>query len=160
MKKLLAVLIALTLPLCGIEPRSPGAPIYTVYKDTTLAGAAEVVTIRTPSSGSNKSAYMIDVDLYCSVACEVTIEMQGTYSTGTTITPVKGQSSKSASEILATSGTSISGTTVKTKKYLAAGETCPLDLIGIFLTEPADAITFRTNSITGQFTLTARFEQK
>lgn len=134
-------------------------PVYTAYKETVLAAAAEVVTIRTPATG-NKSAFLLDSFLYCSVACEVTVEAQGTYSSGNTITPTKGRSTLGTSAILATSGTVITSTTVRIKYFLAAAEKLSLDLRGIFLTEVADALTFRTNAITGTVIIAARWEQK
>jgi hypothetical protein len=133
--------------------------VYSVFKETSLAAASEAVTIRVPSN-TNKSAFILDANLYCSVACVVTVESNGTYSSGTTITPTKGRTSWPASEMLATHSTSISSTTTRASFTLAAGEKLPLDFRGTFLTDAADAITFRTNSITGTFSVLVRYEER
>lgn len=155
----LLVLLALAVSGLFAQPYSANNVIYTAHKDTTLSGAAEVVTIRVPS-GTNKSAFLIDAALYCSVACTVTLEIQGTYSSGTTITPTKSNSNHAASEILATYSTSIASTTTVAKYTLSAGEKLPLDMRGYVLNTAEDAITFRTSSITGVANILVRWEQK
>ncbi len=156
MRLIMLAVLALT---AFAQQQNANTKTYTVFKETSLAAAAEVVTLRVPSN-TNKSAFVLDANLYCSVACTVTVESNGTYASGTTITPTKGRTSWPASEMLATYGTSISSTTTRMSFTLAAGEKLPLDFRGTFLTDAADALTFRTNSITGTFSVAIRYEER
>lgn len=133
-------------------------PRYVVYKSTSLSGAAEVVTLR--KSSGNKLATFESAYVYCSVDCTFSLELAGTYSSGATITPNKLASRWESSTMLATSGTSISGTTSIVTYNLTAGTDKVLDLTGVYLVSANDALTIRTNSITGTVQIALKYQEK
>ena len=58
--------------------------IYTAYREATLAGAAEVVTVQQAASPA-KTIHLDAASVYCSVDCVVTIERNGTAATTTAL---------------------------------------------------------------------------
>lgn len=155
MKRILFSLLALSLA----AQDSISVPRYTVYKETVLVGAAEVITLyKAPGTGS--TADIRSVYFYCSVACTVTVESGGTIASGTPITPTKGYSNWPASQMTAYSGTSISGTTVRIKYSFAAEGEKALDMDGTYLAASGESLTVRVSSITGTFRYGAKYKER
>lgn len=134
-------------------------PIFVFYQESVLAAAAEVVTIRKPA-GTSKTVRMKSAYIACSVACTFTIEVQGTWSAGTTITPTKTSSIYPASTMAVTYATTIASTTQIFKYSLTAGQDKTLDLSDMYLVATADAITIRTSSMTGTVQIGGLYQEQ
>jgi hypothetical protein len=142
MKKLLFLGIFAVLPLF---PQS-----YTVQKTTVLSGAAEVITVQQPNTGSRKVFFQAAyVD--CSVACTVTLERSGTAASATTLAVNNINVGEAAAKVTAFSGSNV-GTGITLGAYsVNAGGSLVIDLsavqwnIGVNTTN----LTIRTSSISG-----------
>lgn len=129
---------------------------FTVTKTTTLSAAAEVVTVQNTTS-STKNVLFQGGSVYCSVLCTVTLEVNGTAASTTTLAPANinpGAPNAQTTKTSAYSSSNVgSGTTIATYQ-IGAGGTVPIDLSGMFLPSGvASNLTLRTNSITGTVTL-------
>lgn len=125
---------------------------FTTSKTTALTAAAEVLTVQHTATVS-KNAAMVSAYGYCSVACTITLERNGTVATTTAntinnVNPAIANASTSTSTAYNTSNVG-TGTVLNTYQ-LAAGSWVSIDLSDIVLPASiADNITLRTNSISG-----------
>lgn len=126
------------------------SPKYIVYKETTLSSAAEVITIQQPATGA-KIVNVTDAYIYCSVACNPTVEINGTPATTTSLAVIAGGSLQQPSAVTAWSGSNVGVGTVVSKIPVPAGTAFPLDMTGLQLSGPGTSknITIRTDAITG-----------
>lgn len=148
----LSVLV-LAIASCALAQRQSS---YTAVRKATLSGAAEVLTLRVPT-GSAKTARLSAASIYASVATELTLERDGTYASGSAITPAKLNPELDATAVsLPTYGTSISGTTVIGQYTVPAGGTLVLDLYGVEV-RATKSITIRTASVTGTVIITLKW---
>jgi len=143
MKRFLIALLAVTLagPTAWAQRGT-----YVVQREASLSSSAEVVTIRLPS-GTAVTAGGFRVSVYSSDDVEITVERDGTYSSGTSLTVNKTHTGDAANTALATYGTSISGTTVLHKYEVVGYTTLSVSLEDVSLTA-GEALTIRTESAT------------
>lgn len=151
-----------TLLLCLVSACAfAQAPTFAVFRESTLAGAGEALTLQQPSS-SAKDTLPQSAALYCSVACTVTLEINGTAASSTagTVVDLLGQSNTSTTTAWVASDVG-TGTTVA-KYVIAAGSTYVVDLTGIRLrgSNTAKNMSLRVNSITGDFKALVTFRNQ
>lgn len=157
-RKLLQLLLALGLIASAASAqnlRINEGPRFSVYKATTLAGAAEVVTIQQPASDSKK-VHFEAVQVYCSVACVIEIERDGTAATGTALTSVALTPYGTATATAWHTSDVGNGTTISTFN-VTAGQTVTVDLTGVMLAQgggTGENLTLRSDSITGDIKIT------
>lgn len=133
-------------------------PKYLVYKETTLSSAAEVITVQQPASGG-KIVNFTDAYIYCSVACNPTIEINGTAASATTLAVIPLSNTLNASPTTAWSASNAGVGTVVGKFSIAAGIPYPLDLSGMRMQGNSNTtnMTVRTDSITGTVRIQIRW---
>ena len=139
--------------------QDPNVKRFSVFKATTLGAAAEVITIQQPATGG-KVIRIESVDVWCSVACEATLERDGTAATTTALTPVVITYGTIAAKAFSASNVGVG--TVITIKEIPANSTVPVSFSGGLYISPIDAdgdatdnnFSVRTNSITGDVKIT------
>lgn len=128
---------------------------YALIKNTTLAGAAEKITIQQPASGA-KRVRILSVTAYSSVAATVTLSRDGTAATTTALAPVpvSGYGPTSTVSGFHTSNVG-SGTTISIPYRIAAGSTIVIDMAGVDLSGSGTTknFTVTTSSVTGDVSL-------
>lgn len=157
-KVLLVILLAASVASAqGL--RITEGPRFSVYKATTLSSASEAVTIQQPASGGRTVNFDTAL-LYCSVACSVELERDGTAATGTALTPVVLTFGTATADAFHTSDVG-NGSTV-TEYNVSAGETLGIDLRGIRMTGNGTGqnLTFRTNTISGDVRITVVWREQ
>lgn len=127
---------------------------YSITKKTSLSAAAEVITIQQPSSGA-RSVRFEAATLYCSVACEVTLERDGSAASSTALTVNKlAGSAVPNPTVQAFSSSNVGSGTVLARYNVPAGSTLVVDLGSFGWVEGSNRnITFRTDAITGVFVI-------
>src|SRR5690242_4256563 len=65
-----------------------GQPAFVAFKQTALAGTAEVITVQQPASGA-KNVSFVAAYVDCSAVCTITLERDGTAATTTALTVVQ-----------------------------------------------------------------------
>lgn len=137
-------------------------PTFTVAKQTSLSGAAEVITVQQPANGAFKRVVFVSGYVDCSVACVVTVERNGTAATSTLVTP--GQVNPQLSVGATAQGFSSSNVgvgTVLSKISLAASGQTVFDLSDFVLTgrDNTQNVTIRTSSITGTVDIVIKWRE-
>ena len=79
---------------------------YDVVKQTALSGAAEKITVQTPST-SPRLIKFVSAYADCSVACNLTLSLNGTNATTTSLTVNKLDSTTSAATAVAFSSSDV-----------------------------------------------------
>ena len=134
----------------GIAASQVIGPRFSAFKATTLAGAAEVITIQQPASNPKRVRFE-SAQIYCSVDCVVELERDGAAATATTLTTVDISKYGSVTAT-AWSGSDVgNGTTINFFR-ISGGKTEPIDLGGLALAPgggTGENLTFRSDSITG-----------
>lgn len=157
----LLLLVSLSAGLALAQTPSSFDKTFFVTKTTSLSGAAEVITVQhaAPAAGppptSAKTVQFISAYLYCSVACTVTLERNGTAATTTTLAIAavnpKNLNVQTTTSTAYSSSNVGTGTVVSTYQIVAGG-CISLDMtLSQLMSNVADNLTFRTNSITGTF---------
>lgn len=142
----LAVLVILIGSWMGIAEAQSR---YTALKETALVAAAETVTVQQVAAPSARNVNFETLVLYCSVACDVTLTLNGTAATATAFatTPL-GLFGPSSS--LAYASSNSSGGASIGKYSLSAGATIAIDLSKITIPPSTRGnLTAATSSITG-----------
>lgn len=136
-------------------------PKYEIYKETSLSSAAEVITLQQPSTGA-KNVYPTDGSVYCSVDCIITFEKNGTAATTTALAVNSLQDNAPTPSATAFSASNVGTGTVINKLNITAGNTQPLDFVGMGLSDnnTAKNYTMRTNSISGTVRVVWRWIEK
>ena len=153
MKKFLLIL-TLSVGICQ-------AQVYTAAKNTALTTAAEVVTIQQPATGSRQVTF-ISVYFDCSVACQFTLERNGTAASSTSLAVKNVNPNETAPSSVAWSSSNVGvGTTIGIYNCASA---CALsiDLTGVAFSQGSTAgtnITMRSNSITGTVDVIFKFKE-
>jgi hypothetical protein len=128
---------------------------FALIKNTTLAGAAEKITIQQPASGA-KRVRILSVTAYCSVSCTVTLSRDGTAASGTALAPVSISGNGAATTVSGyhTSNAG-SGTVISIPFRIAAGGTVSVEVPGVDLIGSGTTKNFSvtTSSITGDVSL-------
>ncbi len=105
---------------------------YTASKTTILSGAAEVVTVQQPATNSNVVRF-IGAYIDSTAACAFTIERNGTFATGTTLTPRPINPDQQAGIATAWSGSDVGTGTVITRATVGAGGWFFIDLSRVYM---------------------------
>ena len=155
MRRRIAGALLVAFLALGIAASQVIGPRFSVFKATTLAGAAEVITIQQPASGSKK-VYFEFVQVHCTVAAVVEIERDGAAATATALTAVDA-SKRGSVTATAWSGSDVGAGTKITEFNVPADTTVPFNLDGYMLKPgggPGENLTFRSNSLTGNIKFT------
>jgi len=124
---------------------------FIVFDDcASLSAAACDVTVQQPASGSKWVVFHY-FEVYCSVACEVTVSRDGTAATATAATEVNFNGGVTPTVTAFIDSDAGAGTTLWTFQ-VAAGETVGRSLSGFFLEDDdstANNLTVQTDAITG-----------
>lgn len=133
---------------------------YVIVRASSPSSAAEVVTVQQPATSAYKLNF-VGAYFYCSVACEVTLERNGTAATATSSTPTPINSSYQAAKASGFYGSDVGTGTVIGKYTLAAGGSQVLDLAAIHITAQGTTnnLTLRTSSITGDVKIMIQFRE-
>lgn len=140
--------------------QNPHAARYSTWKSTALVAGPEVVTIQQPATGSRRVTLEL-ANIYCSVACVVEIERDGTAATGTTNAIVALSSFGTATATAWHTSDVGNGTTIL-EVNIAAGETKSLNLEGLVMQGDGTGknFSFRTDSITGDAEIYIRWREE
>jgi len=151
----LIVFALLCLPLFGQRGT------YTATRKVALSGTAEVVTIQLPADAAATSAQLIDASVYCSVACELSLELNGSTATGTAVTAVATQSGYSAATAAVYRSSTSTGGAVQSIQEVPAGQTLLLDLadIGLRRLTSPENFTIRGPTMTGTIVITLKWRE-
>lgn len=154
MKKLLTLLLC----LAGLG----SAQQYVAYKEAALSAAASVVTVQQPAATAPRVLRFANATLYCSAACDITLERSGTAATATALTPTPLKPSIPAAKALAFHTSDVGVGTVLNKFSLAAGATLTVDLSAVSFigTGTTKNLTLRTSSITGTARIAIQFSEE
>jgi len=155
MKNLSLSLSLLCLALCAASvanaaPKRLNNKFYVFDNCASLTAAACDVTIQQPASGSQWVEFVY-AQVYCSVACVLTISRDGTAATGTGATENSLNGGVTATAVGFIDSDAGAGTTVQTIN-IAAGATIGISLDGIVLEDnntTSNNLTLATNEITG-----------
>jgi len=162
MKALLALLLALPSFGQNQHPRSVSEVprVYIATCSATLSGAGTACTIQQPATGANNVRLMY-AQVYCSVACTVTQERNGTAATATSAT-VKRVNPDRTDAITAVvySASDVGVGTAFVDKTLVAGTTV-IKLDGVYLLGSGTAknYTVRVASMTGTVAIAFEWEE-
>lgn len=153
--------IALVSITAAAKTNVPKNGRFTVWKATTLSGAAEVITIQQPASGGRR-IFVELFNLYCSVACVITWEQNGTAATATALARNTIGPSDFSPTVTAWSGSNVgAGTTLQVFR-LSAAESKSLNMEGVFMQGSSTATNYslRTDSITGDVEIFIRWREE
>lgn len=154
-------LILLLLCACGIAAAQGGRQ-YVVSRTASLSSAAAVVTVQQPASGAASVVHFVGAYVYCSAACDVTLERNGTAATATATTPVSVNSSVPAAKSTAFYSSDVgTGSTIGTYSLPASGSQV-LDLSAVYLygSGTSKNVTVRTSAITGTVKIVIQFSEE
>jgi hypothetical protein len=154
MKKLLFALVVASI--CLAQAPQQNNTVTVVYADTPAASAS-VLTVQQPATGANE-VEAVFAHIYCSVACVVELERDGTAATATGATEVGTTSSTLTPAATAFTGSDVgNGTTVDTFT-IVADSVLVVDLTAYRLwligNGTSKNFTLRTDSITGTVRMT------
>lgn len=130
---------------------------FSTTKSTSLSTAAEILTLQHPAA-STRSARLVSMYMYCSVACTVTLERGGSAAStvANTISNVNAANVFALTTTCNAYNTSNVGTGTVINVYnIAAGGYLSLDTSNLFQLPAGilDNVTLRTNAITGNVVL-------
>lgn len=134
---------------------------YAVTKQTALSGAAEKITVQSPAAATNRLIKFVSAYADCTVACNLTLALNGTNATATTLTINKLDTSTSAAVALAFSSSDVgTGTTLGTYA-LPAGGWITIDLSGIIFPPNTTSknLTLSTDTISGTVNIIIKFQE-
>ena len=127
--------------------------LYGAYTSATPSTAAVVVTIQQPATVAARRQIQFEgAVLYCSVACSIGLEADGTAATATTGTTTKLDTRAPIAASGVFTGSDVGSGTVLNVYELAAGQQINVTKTGLLLgvdTGTRHNLTFRTNSISG-----------
>jgi hypothetical protein len=152
--KILLLCAAFAVALWGQSP-----PVYVATRSTTLTAAAEVITVQQPTAVL-KVVQFKGVAVTCSVACDITLERDGTAATATALTPVALHRLMPATTVNAYRSSNVAVGTVLATYSITAGGLLALDLSDKFLFGAGENLTIRTSSITGTVQITIQWSEK
>jgi hypothetical protein len=132
---------------------------YTVERKTSLSASAETITVQLGSAvGVVRSVGFVTASVYCSVACEVTLERDGTLATTTAITPQKVNPEDNVVTATAYRSSNVgSGATIG-RQILGAGALMVFDLHDVGLTAGKN-FSIKTDSITGTVVINIKWKE-
>ncbi len=154
LKHFMTAILAAVLLLPASIAQDPNTKRFAAFKATSLAGAAEVITIQQPAS-DGKIIRIEAVEIWSDVACTATLERDGTAATGTAITPSVITYGSPSGNAFHTSDVGVG--TVITIKEISANVITPVPFPGGLYLAPtgtASNFTVRTSSITADVKIT------
>ncbi len=127
-------------------------PTFSVFREVTLVTSADALTIQQAAADA-KDTLPLSATFYCSVACTVTLELNGTAATATAGTVVDLLGLSNTSTTTAWTASNVGTGTVVSKYVLAAAATYVVDLTAIRISGSSTAknLTVRVSSISGDF---------
>lgn len=156
--KLILSFVALAVSLAA----APKENVFFVRDaDASLSAAALDITVQQPASGSERIEFEV-AEVYCSVACVVTISRDGTAASTTAATEVSLNGGYTAAAQAFIDSNAGSGTTI-TVINVAAGSTATIDLEGLRLepdNDTANNLTIQTDAITGSASIYIRWREE
>lgn len=163
MKRLCAVvaLLATLTMSAGAQKARRNNKFFVFDNCASLSAAACDVTVQQPASGSTWVSFEV-AQVYCSVACVVTISRDGTAASTTAATEVSLNGGVTATATAFIDSNAGAGTTIITME-LAAGETVAIGLDGLFLEDDdstANNLTVQTDAITGDASIYVRWREE
>ena len=127
--------------------------LYGAYTYATPSTAAVIVSVQQPVTATARRQIQFEgAVLYCSVACSVGLEVDGTTATVTAGSAIKLDSRAPAAASTIYTGSDVGSGTVLNVYELAAGQQINITKTGLLLgvdTGTRHNLTFRTNSISG-----------
>ena len=151
-------LLAIGLFTCSLFAQG----VYTAeYKATGLSSAASVVTVQLGNITTIKAVYLQSAAVYCSVACEITLERDGTQATGTALTPTATRSGSPTVKATAWRSSDAGVGTVLARYLIPAGGTLLLELEDIVLVPQRilENFTVRTAAISGNAIIVVKWKE-
>lgn len=144
-------LLGLCGGLAGTAHAQSLPPTFTAIYEGSLSAAAGVATLQQPASPT-KTITLLSLQLYCSVACTITLDAGGAASGSTTaVRPTSPSQSEAATARWYSDSNASAASVAIAKYYLAAGETRKVEIAGnmILAKAPSQNFTLRSNAITG-----------
>jgi hypothetical protein len=139
-----------------LPAQTPGS--YTASQQTTLSAASEAVTIQL-ATGAPKFVHFRGAAIYCSVACTLTLERDGTAAANTSLTPARVNRYFAAPLATVYHGSDVGVGTVLTVYNIAAAGNLTLDLSDKYL-YGGDNLTLRIASLTGSVGINVQWEER
>ena len=162
MRKLFLILIPLALGWAATPALAQRE--YVAVHETALTSAAEVDTVQAPAASGARVTRFVRVTLYCSVACDWTVERNGTAATSTALTPVALSSSMPQTALtLAFSASNVGVGTIIGKYSCTANMptvVVPLDNVAFFGAGTTNNVTLRSTAITGTARVVIDFKEE
>src|ERR1700738_1039313 len=167
MKSLLCRIALLSAFLGSLPAQQKIPPDYIVFReDTGLSNAASVVTIQQPATNPASVSFYTpaqggSASVYCSVACVVTLERDGTAATSTSATPIPVSHGTPAAVTTAYVASNVGVGTILNRIPVAAGQTVNPDLSSLKMYAAGTGVnlTLRTNSITGDVKILMKWRE-
>ena len=143
-----------------LAPNSYGnLETYCYYREVTLAGTAEKLTIQ-HTTGNLRQMGMIAADVYCSAACVVTLSRSGTAATATAATPTKLLPNGTASSLTVyTASNAGAGTTIRTV-LVPAATYFKIDPSEMRIVDNLDNVSISIAAITGDVKIFAMWKEQ
>ena len=147
--------LLLLIPICfgqrSILDQVDQARFYTAYYKFTPSESAAVLTVQQPA-GASFNLQFVGAYVYCSVACEITLERNGTAASTTSFTPSPVNPNGYAATAVAYRDSNVGTGTVIAKYVLAAGTDKTIDLSGTRCKfgSGVENLTLRSASVTGE----------
>lgn len=165
--KPIALLLISSFALLAGEPEYPKNAQqlrnFFVVRKAYSSATAEKTTIQLPANTSGSRVRLIDLTVYCSVACTVTQERDGTAATTTSVAPVKLNAQSQATLTVEAYASSNVGSAAYTYAVLplAAGQIQTFDLEDVKLIGTTGAVNYSVAiaSATGTYEVIIRGEQ-
>lgn len=166
-RSILALLALFAVSAVADEPLRPKnlgevPRVFSAACDMTLSGAVGSCTIQQPATGANK-VRLISASIYCSVACTVTQNRNGTAATTTaaSVRDVNGKGVANTANVFTNSNVGAGSIAVDPIQFQATIETGlgyenTVYLVGSGTT---NNYTWTSSSITGNFKVTVMWEE-
>lgn len=160
----LALLCLLPVAAQTPQPGQPAGPpnLYGVYQEGTLATAAFVVTIQQPATKA-RTITLESATIYCSVACNPALEVNGTAATATAGSPfaVNMIASPATPLALPFTASNVGSGTVVFRYPITAGAVITIPKSGLSLARTAGQnFTFRSDSISGNYRISVMWSEQ
>lgn len=161
--KLISLFLLYAISLLGQDyPKSLGQlrRYYSATCNATLSSAATACTVQQPASGA-QNVRLVRAQVYCSVACSITQERNGTAATATAVTiKLVNPDKTDAATAKAWSASDVGvGTALSTLPLPAGLSSITFDGVYLIGSGTAKNYTIRTNSITGDVTIVIQWEE-
>jgi len=122
---------------------------YCYYREVTLSGTADKLTIQHNSGTNLRPLGVIAADVYCSVACVVTLERSSSAATTTAATPTKMLPNGTASSVVVYTASNAGVGTQIRKITIGAGQYMRIDPSEMRIVDNLDNISIGVAAITG-----------